>query len=464
MRESLTANEKKFLKFALQEHLFDKHHMVLLALSGGLDSMTLLNWLYDLRQELKLEIGLVHVNHGLRAESDFEEASLRQLAEDLQLPIYVDRFTGEFTEAAARQFRYAFFAQIMAERGYTALLTAHHQGDQVETFLMREITGRPLRSLQGIQLRQAFAGGELIRPLLNFQKADFDADFHFEDVTNQGTTYFRNRVRNQLIPELRQENPQFPAAISDLTNEIQLAMAVITDRIEELSVITEGRPVSSHSLPETLAKGDQNFFKVYNDLFQAQTPALQHFILQAYLAKFPALEVNKKQFQMLLQILRRPQQYDQPLNKQYRFVKQSDYFYLEKSLSVLTESEKAPETGQNDSPAFLSAVTEIDLRWQDPKDPSFMAVDLPATGQLEIRRRRPGDLIKINGHHKKLRKFFIENQVPLAQRQNFLLLVDEKVYAIVDLGCSDLSKAIKNDKMKRTVWVKNRQKPYQERN
>ena len=409
--------EQKFLKLAQQAQWFDKHDKVLVALSGGLDSMTLFNWLYDFRSTLNIELGIAHINHGLRAESDHEEQELRKIAEQKQIPIYVDRFTGQFTEQNARQFRYRFFEKIMQEKGYTALVTAHHQGDVVETVLMREITGRPLRSLQGIKEKQTFAGGELIRPLLQFEKSEFDAPVFFEDWTNQGTAYFRNRVRNQLIPELTQENPQFPAAISELSSEISLALSVITDKIAALSVI------------------DDKNEKVNLSIYQKQSSALKYFILQAYFANFPLVAITKVKLQELLKILEKPAQYRAPLNKDYLFVKDFQHFYIEK----IAESQ---------------ALKTIDVRQEDPKDASYMRVDLPLEGKMEIRKRQPGDEILIKGHHKKLRKYFIENHVPLEKRQNFLILVDNKVYAIVDLVCSDLSKAIKNDKIKRTVWVK----------
>jgi len=209
----MTPAQRKFLKIVKDEHYFDKDSKILLALSGGKDSMTLFNWLYDLKEVLGIELGLAHINHGLREESKFEEIALREMATKLKVPIYVDKFTGEFTEKNARDFRYQFFEKLMIGENYNILLTAHHQGDLVETVLMRQITGRPLRSLQGIADRQPFAGGQLIRPLLKFTKEELDAQTYYEDSTNQGLDYFRNRIRNQLIPELTKENPQFSQSI-----------------------------------------------------------------------------------------------------------------------------------------------------------------------------------------------------------------------------------------------------------
>ncbi len=405
----------RFLKLVQQKEFFKEHRRVLVALSGGKDSMTLFNWLYTYRKELEVELFTAHVNYGLRDVADWEEEQLKQKMTELQIELEVAHYDSDekFSEEAGRNMRYEFFRQVMADKNCTALVTAHHKGDQVETVLMREITGRRLRHLTGISERQAFGTGELIRPLLTFSKADFDAEEYFEDVTNAGTDYLRNRVRNQYIPALTQENPQFSEAIVSMSQEITLAFSVIKDKIAELEIIKD---------------------EINLKLFLRQSRALQHFILQEYLEKFPDLQVSKAKFSELLWIIERPQQYRSELSNAYFFVKNDQYF-------MIVPNQPFPKK-------------EIEIREDDPKDASFMRVDLPMEGEIEIRKRQPGDYILINGHHKKLRKFFIEQHVPLEKRENLLILVDNDIYAITDLTVSDLSKALKNDKMKRTLWVK----------
>ncbi|WP_270322654.1 tRNA lysidine(34) synthetase TilS [Lactococcus petauri] len=405
----------RFLKLVQQKEFFKEHRRVLVALSGGKDSMTLFNWLYTYRKELEVELFTAHVNYGLRDVADWEEEQLKQKMTELQIELEVAHYDSDekFSEEAGRNMRYEFFRQVMADKNCTALVTAHHKGDQVETVLMREITGRRLRHLTGIPERQAFGSGELIRPLLTFSKADFDAEEYFEDVTNAGTDYLRNRVRNQYIPALTKENPQFSEAIVSMSQEITLAFSVIKDKIAELEIIKD---------------------EINLKLFLRQSRALQHFILQEYLEKFPDLQVSKAKFSELLWIIERPQQYRSELSSAYFFVKNDQYF-------MIVSNQPFPKK-------------EIEIRENDPKDASFMRVDLPMEGEIEIRKRQPGDYILINGHHKKLRKFFIEQHVPLEKRENLLILVEKDIYAITDLTVSDLSKALKNDKMKRTLWVK----------
>lgn len=405
----------RFLKLVQQKGFFKEHRRVLVALSGGKDSMTLFNWLYAYRKELEIELFTAHVNYGLRNVADWEEEQLKKKMAELQVELEVAHYdSGEkFSEEAGRMMRYEFFRQVMEDKKCTALVTAHHKGDQVETVFMREITGRRLRHLTGIPERQVFGSGELIRPLLTFNKADFDAEEYFEDVTNAGTDYLRNRIRNQYIPALTQENPQFSEAIIDMSQEISLAFSVIKDKIAELDII----------------KNEINL-----KIFLRQSKALQHFILQEYLEKFPDLQVSKAKFSELLWIIERPQQYRSELSSAYFFVKNDQHF-------MIVPNQPSPKK-------------ELDIREEDPKDPSFMRVDLPMEGDIEIRQRQPGDYILMNGHHKKLRKFFIEQHVPLEKRENLLILVEKDIYAVTDLTVSDLSKALKNDKMKRTLWVK----------
>ena len=186
--------EQDFLNHFLRKEYFKKHSKVLLVLSGGLDSMFLFQLLSTYQEELGIELILAHVNHKQRSESDWEENELRKLADAAELPIYITSFSGDFSEARAREFRYDFFRKIMKDVGATALVTAHHADDQVETILMRLIRGSRLRHLIGIKESQVVDDIEIIRSLLYFHKTDFPPIFHFEDQTNHENSYFRNRI------------------------------------------------------------------------------------------------------------------------------------------------------------------------------------------------------------------------------------------------------------------------------
>lgn len=104
---------QKILKTIQKEGYFTDHDKVLIAVSGGVDSMNLLHFLHQHQQDLAISIGIAHVNHKQRIQSDEEEAYLRKWADQHQLPFFVTDFTGKFSEKAARSFRYSFFNQVM---------------------------------------------------------------------------------------------------------------------------------------------------------------------------------------------------------------------------------------------------------------------------------------------------------------------------------------------------------------
>ena len=114
--------DRDFLNHFLEKGYFEGHSRVVLALSGGLDSMFLFQLLLTYQKELGIELFLAHVNHKQRPESDQEENELRKLAEQAGVPIYVACFTGDFSEVNARQFRYDFFREVMEKTSSTALV------------------------------------------------------------------------------------------------------------------------------------------------------------------------------------------------------------------------------------------------------------------------------------------------------------------------------------------------------
>ena len=297
--------DQKFRKQMQEKRYFQNHRKVLVAVSGGLDSMTLFHLLYQNREELEIELGIAHVNHKQRPESNMEEKELSNFAQQLGVKFFSSNFSGDFSEEKARQFRYRFFEEIMLAEGYTALVTAHHADDQAETVFMRLIRGARLRHLSGMTEVQSFANGELIRPLLYFHKQDFPDILHFEDKSNLQNDYLRNRIRNLYLPSLEKENPRFKDSLISLGKEVE-------DLQTALSHLTQGLDVTNL------------------EVFEQQIPEVQNFLLQEYLKKFPSLNINKKQFEEILGILRTKANYIHPLKDEYELVKDYKHFEIRK--------------------------------------------------------------------------------------------------------------------------------------
>ena len=418
--------DQKFRKQMQEKRYFQNHRKVLVAVSGGLDSMTLFHLLYQNRAELEIELGIAHVNHKQRPESNMEEKELSNFAQQLGVKFFSSNFSGDFSEEKARRFRYRFFEEIMLTEGYTALVTAHHADDQAETVFMRLIRGARLRHLSGMTEVQPFANGELIRPLLCFHKQDFPDVLHFEDESNFQNDYLRNRIRNLYLPSLEKENPRFKDSLISLGKEVE-------DLQTALSHLTQGLDITKL------------------EVFERQIPEVQNFLLQEYLKKFPSLNLNKKQFEEILGILRTKANYIHTLKDGYELVKDYKHFEIRKISrrsdlkvdSILLECGNQLQFG------------DYQFSFGSPLEgENVQAIAVSRETPLLLRRRKTGDCLCLKGHHKKLRRLFIDQKIPFEEREKAIIVEqNHQILAIVNIAISDLSKELKSDIMSTVLYI-----------
>ena len=418
--------EQDFLNHFLRKEYFKKHSKVLLALSGGLDSMFLYHLLSTYQNELGIELIVAHVNHKQRSESDWEENELRKLADAAELPIYITSFSGDFSEARARSFRYDFFRQVMKETGATALVTAHHADDQVETILMRLIRGSRLRHLIGIKESQVVDDIEILRPLLHFHKKDFPPIAHFEDQTNQENTYFRNRIRNRYLPELEKENPRLKSALLDLGREILDYQATITELSKQIDV-------------EDL-----------NELF-AYSQKTQGVLLQNYFNQFPDLNLTKAQFAEVRQILATKSQYRHSLKNGYELIKEYQNFRVCKISPQADEKEDELVLHYQNQVLHKGYLFSFGIPIEGE---SVQKINVSRETSIRIRGRKPSDVLRLNGHRKKLRRLFIDLKIPIEKRKTTPIIEQfGEIVSILGIAISDLSKNTKNDIINTVLYI-----------
>lgn len=423
---------QEIYNFIKDKSYFKNHRRVLIAVSGGIDSMTLLQFLHHFKEQLQIDIGIAHINHKQRPESDDEEAYLRLWAKEQSIPIYVAYFEGEFSEKAARDCRYRFFKETMQAHHYSAVVTAHHADDQAETVLMRLIRGSRLRHLAAMKEVQEFANGQLIRPFLTINKSDFPKTFHFEDSSNESFRYFRNRVRHQLLPELSRENPQIKQAFSDLSKESQLLFEALNDLTSTI---------------DTTCLDD----------FLSQTRSVQYFLLQQYLEEFSHLNIKKTQFDTLLHIIRSQKQGIYPLKNQHVLVIGSDSFKVTKIIPK-TESTSSKIVLEYDSQthyqkcSFVFAQTPLKKHYD-------LTIPLYSNSPITLRHRQAGDSIYLGKFSKKLRRLFIDEKIPLLDRQYAIVGEQDGQVIFVMIGDKTyLRKASKHDIMLAKLYIEKLEK------
>jgi tRNA(Ile)-lysidine synthase len=227
---------QQFEKHINHNFPFLKEKRLLLAVSGGVDSMVLL---YLCRQ-LDLSFAVAHCNFQLRGdESDDDEQFIKAICLELQIPIFIEKFvTGSFAEelklsiqVVARNLRYEWFESLLQNYDYDYILTAHHLDDSLETFLINFTRGTGLDGLTGIPEKNK----KIIRPLLKFTRNEIETFAKEnklpwrEDSSNASDKYLRNKLRHHFIPILKELNPSLLTSFEKTLMYLSQAQSMMDD-------------------------------------------------------------------------------------------------------------------------------------------------------------------------------------------------------------------------------------------
>lgn len=227
-------------KYAHSKQLFDKDSHILVAVSGGIDSMVLLHIL----QQLGLKLSVAHCNFNLRgAEADADEAFVVAYCKKHKLPLHNEGFktadiakeTGESIQMAARRLRYDWFNALLLVHNYTCIATAHNANDVAETFFVNLSRGTGLAGLTGIKPKM----GNVARPLLFAPRKDIEAYAKAnkvkwrDDSSNQSIKYRRNLIRHKVVPVFEEINPSFSSSILQTIARLEQSNILLKRYIDE---------------------------------------------------------------------------------------------------------------------------------------------------------------------------------------------------------------------------------------
>lgn len=430
--------------FILRNDLLPRNGALLLAVSGGVDSVVLTDIMQNLGAELGLSLHIAHLNHGLRgADALRDEAFVQALARSRELPFLSERQdvaahakTCQMSlEEAARQVRYAFLHRAARHCGCDRIALAHHMQDNAESVLLNLMRGTGLAGLAGIRPKRADG---VIRPLLCLDRCEIETYAranslaYVEDRTNACLDFQRNRVRHQLLPEMRAHfNPRIVQTLARLSDIVHDENSWADDLANEW---LKGNAVPAEnglrwelstfaSLPQALARRvlRQALLKVKGDLKRI---AWQH------LAKITALALSSEPLKRL----------DLPDN--ILVVKRFNGLEILKPQQPLRQI-KLPEAGPDYAfklwPDRELDIPQLKMRFwctqiQDKniilqantlQNRAFFAIK-KLVPPLSIRNYRKGDLLSPLGvtGRTKLKKFFINAKVPVNKRKTWPLLVN----------------------------------------
>jgi len=430
--------EQRVLGFIKQHHLISGGKKLLVAVSGGPDSVCLLHILVKLQKELKVKLHVAHLNHQLRgAESDADADYVSELVRQWGIPATIERrdVTGYQArqhlslEEAAREVRYSFLAQVAWSIGANGVAVGHTKDDHIETILMHLIRGAGTRGLRGLQpyteWNQETGSLIIIRPLLETshqETEDYCQSYNLKprlDASNLSLSPLRNRIRHQLLPLLQSYNPRIAEAllrtgriINDDIDFLDKEIARLWNRIAQL----QGETI-------TLDK----------EKFDSLPPALKRYLLRASAERLlgSAKDIEMHHIEEIMSALAKPAGKRLSLPGGLIFSLGYDQYQLASDLAALSplpslEGEvQLNIPGQTLLPGWRIEATIIDpsaVKGMGLTKNNFTAhFDLDKTGnKLLLRPRQRGDRFQPLGlsQPKKVGEFMIDAKIPHVWRQH----------------------------------------------
>ena len=430
--------DNTIFSYLQKESLLASNNRILLACSGGVDSIVLLHFFAVNRENLGVEVAAVHVDHMLRgAESAADGVLVSELCEKLGIPFYGGRVPvpeilardGGNVQAICREGRYEYFTKVMREKGYGILVTAHHAEDQLETVLM-QVT-KSVTTL-GIPNNREIDGGRLIRPFLPVVKdslylyaTENKLDFH-EDPSNRSDAYMRNRFRRHVLPRIISENPKAPEGVVTLAGGLQedeaFLQALAKDRLEEIIEFTDA------GLPSISIR---TFSSMPTALQKRMIPLLLGYL---YDKKNESVHYKSTLIEQMLHHLNSGDgnvSINMPLG--YRFVREYDQlkFVQEYNPSIL-EPDVLKVVPKGERTDWMNGLwiywTDADNVAHDVRSDAkeIMYFDFPEESlPLFVRQRKAGDRIMLPGmtNSKRLSRLFIDEKVKKTERDCLPIIV-----------------------------------------
>ncbi|MDH4099197.1 MAG: tRNA lysidine(34) synthetase TilS [Nitrospirota bacterium] len=443
-----TKSDKKIPRSALTtlrkvERFIDEHSMlspgdrVLVALSGGADSTTLLHILYALRKKLNIELHVAHLNHNLRGDESAGDARFAgELAKQLDLPVTVHTLAegelkkrGRAKQDMAREVRYDFLRRVAKKAGCSKIATGHTADDVAENVLMALIRGGGTKSLGGVPpVRE-----NIIRPLLGLERREImkfleatDTPFR-EDSSNLKADYLRNQVRLELLPFLKERfNPAITETIARTAEVVRDDAALLEEEVENRldSVIEEDD--SETALP----------LDAIEPLHQAARRRLVRLAWQRVMAGADEYSLlSSGHVTAILTLCNDGQSGDSlcmpggvTVEKGYRAL-----HFRQKVKAYQPPSDIGPWFPEEGVMAIPALDIQVHIGATDQKDASNNALSVwtaafdsgKISDRICIRTRRPGDTfypVGMGGSRKKLQDFMVDEKIPRAMRDRVPLV------------------------------------------
>ena len=430
-----TGKMKKKAEELKKSGLIKKNEKILIAFSGGPDSVFLYNLLDFLKEEYFLEISLIYINHNLREDVGNDLKFVKNFSEENDVPLYVKsvnvkKYATEnkkSIELSARELRYEAIEKVLQNINYDKIATGHNLDDNIETFIFRLLRGTSLKGLKGIPEKRE----NIIRPILQFEKKEIlnclqeNKKNYIIDYTNNENDYTRNYIRNEIFPMFVNINPNFRNKINELIHEMNDRENSNDNILKEKFV----QYLEKYDVELSRKKIDRIYETLYNKKGELNTEGSKEF----YLGNGKIL---RKKYDKLEVIVEKKKEVDEEkvMLKLNIPVKWYDYEII--LTDNITGIEKVGKTEEKNI-TLLRFTEEFDEH------------------KIFVRKKLEGDTILLNNlGHRKIKKILIDEKIPKWERDKIPLLEMEYkknnkiISQILSVGDIKFSKYLKKEEVK----------------
>ena len=443
--------ELKIKQYIKTEQLIQQDDHLLIAVSGGVDSMALLHYFVRTKDQWGVNVEAVHVDHMLRgAESAKDRAFVQQYCDEqgirlhaaaIPIPEIIAEENGN-TQLICRRERYNYFTEVLQKTNATKLVTAHHADDQLESVLMALTKNATVNSMQGIRPQRIFNEKSLIRPFLTVTKSEIreylqkQGQNYREDASNEKDDYLRNRFRHHLVPLLEAENPRIAKQVGNFTKHLQeddaLLMTLAQDAFERI-----------------VTKSSENMYNLQIKEMQLVPLALQRrvvLILLNYLYKDSNTIQSYALMKSLLKLcdttagnaqVHLPQGFIAVRRYENLTIQKNDLThvntYAGKRLILSANKWTMLPNGMR---VYITELQKLASNMLTDTAQLFYFNASKLTHPLYVRARKEGDRMLLKGmdRPKRVSRLFIDEKVPLNERNSWPLLVSESDEVVAVIG------------------------------
>lgn len=425
---------EKILDFIKQNNLIKPGEVVGVGVSGGIDSMCLLHFLNANKQLLDIDVVAIHINHGIREESDDEARFVVQKCREMGVRVYkfsidapkIAKDKRISVETAAREGRYGVFDALVKKDIIDKVALAHHQSDQAETILMHIFRGCGANGAKGME---PIRDGIYIRPILKVSKEEINLyastnNIEFvEDSSNADNSYTRNFVRNVIMKDILKKWPNAVEAINNFAEAVSDDDDYIQSIIDTNALLV-----------------DEKIVQMPCSYFSGSSAIYSRIVFKALALIGVTKDIERKHIEMIKDLatsmengkkIRLP--YDIVVSKEY------DYLTFENNYVEKPQLSKTLKCEEFEAPNYGNIVIKR-VKTDKMNEAGALYFDyrkVPKTARW--RYREDGDVFeKFGGGTKKLKSFLIDKKIPVRLRDYIPVLADEnEVYVIAGVEVSE---------------------------